>query len=352
MLKTPEIPGFAADAWDRRDVLRRAGWWGMIGAMGGMGWLGGAEVPQGPSALPLSVRFRGKPRFEALLAKAHREGWRTLPIGERMIRFAKELRGTPYVGYTLEIDDRIEAPSANFEGLDCWSFFETCLDLARMIAVEQPAYGPEDLLREIGFTRYRGGVCTGNYLQRLHYLEEWFFDNHARGVVENITPVLGGAQAIQGRKCEEMTVLWKNYRYLAKNPELRPRMAKLEEKVSLLPVRYIPEKRVAAVESKLQNGDILGIVTKYQGAFCSHVGLACRTQDGALRLMHASSQRKYRRVIIDEPVSTYLKALSGSIGIIVGRPREVGQTIRDPGVYQKNLLALVGAQALIADLDP
>lgn len=352
MLKNPEDAGPDAAGMRRRDLLRRVGWCGVAGMAGGMERIWAAEPAQGSAGLPLKVRFKGTARFDSILAKARREGWRTLPIGERMIRFAKELRGTPYVGYTLEIDDRIEAPSVNFDGLDCWSFFETCLDLGRMIAVERPVYGPEDLLREIGFTRYRGGVCTGNYLQRLHYLEEWFFDNQARGVVTNITPELGGALAISGRKCEEMTVLWKNYRYLAKNPELRPRMAKLEARVSQLPVRYIPEKRVAAVESKLRNGDILGIVTKYQGAFCSHVGLACRTQDGAMRLMHASSQRKYRRVIIDEPISAYLKEFSGSIGIIVGRPCEVGQTVRDPAVYRKNLLAAVGADAAITDLDP
>lgn len=335
----------------RRELVRNAGLAWLLWASE---WAGSGGNLQAADArvLPLAVRFRGQQRFEKLVAKALREKWRDLPIGERVIRFARELHGTPYVSYTLEIDDHIEAPSVNLNGLDCWSFFEVSLGLARMIAVAREKYGPEDLLREIQWTRYRGGVCSGNYLQRMHYLAEWFFDNEARGVVDNITQDLPGALPIHGRKCQEMTILWKNYRYLAKNPELRPRMAKLEEKVSQLPVYYIPENRVAAIEGKLQDGDILGIVTKHDGAFCSHVGLACTTKDGVMRLMHASSQREYRKVIIDQRVSAYLKEFSSSIGILVGRPREVEQTVRDQAVYRKNLQASAGSKALITDLDP
>lgn len=306
----------------------------------------------GPDDLPLSVRFKGQSQFDAMVAKARKENWRSLPIGERVARFGRELHGVPYVSFTLEIDDRIEAPSVNLQGVDCWSFFEISLGMARMMAQEKDRYAAEDLLRQIQFTRYRGGVCTGNYLQRIHYLAEWYFDNDARGVVDDLTKDLGGALPIRGRKCQEMSVLWKNYRYLRENPELRPRMARLEEKISQLPVYYLPENRVAAIEPKLQNGDILGIVTKHDGGFCSHVGIAYRTGDGVLRLMHASSQRKYRRVVIDKRVSEYLKDFSSSIGILVGRPREVEHTVTDTEIYRKNLVANTGKSALVTDLDP
>ncbi|MEZ5432743.1 MAG: hypothetical protein R3F31_16555 [Verrucomicrobiales bacterium] len=65
-----------------------------------------------------------------------------------MIACAKELRGTPYKGFTLEIDDHIESPSANLEGLDCWSFFEISLGLARMLESGGPDYQPQDLLNQ------------------------------------------------------------------------------------------------------------------------------------------------------------------------------------------------------------
>jgi hypothetical protein len=303
------------------------------------------EALDAAPALPLSSRFKGEDRFNALVARAKEEGWAALPIGERVARFGKAMRSTPYVGYTLEIDDHIEAPSVNFQGLDCWSFFEISLGMARMIARPQEAYTPDDLLREILFTRYRGGVCTGNYLQRIHYLEEWFFDNEARGVVRDVTRDHGHAQPILNRKCQEMTILWKSYRYLRQNPDLRPKMARLEQAISQLPVHCVPKDKVHLIEKHLQNGDVLGIATRHQGAFCSHVGLGLRTNDGVYRIMHASSQQDYKRVIVDTSLSTYLKKFSSHLGVIVARPREIGETVSSPEIYRTNLEKLTGGRA-------
>jgi hypothetical protein len=327
----------------RRILLRTSAW-------AGLGTLATASgVGQAAPELPFSTRFKGVERFQSLVARAQRENWADLPMGERVARFGKAMHKTPYVSFTLEIDDHVEAPSANFLGLDCWSFFEISLGLARMIARRQPSYAPEDLLREIRFTRYRGGICTGNYLQRIHYLAEWYFDNEARGTIENLTRKLGHAQPILGRKCQEMTILWKSYRYLRNNPDLRAPMAKLEETISQLPVHCIPKDKVHLVEPNLKNGDILGIATKYQGGFCSHVGLAYRSDDGVMRLMHASSQKEYKRVVIDKSVSQYLKSFSGHLGILVGRPRELDATVTDPDAYRANLERLTGGKGVVRD---
>ncbi len=299
------------------------------------------------SELPFATRFKGVDRFNALVEQAKKENWAALPIGDRIARFGKAMRSTPYVSYTLEIDDHIEAPSVNFNGLDCWSFFETSLGLARMIARKQETYTPDDLLREVQFTRYRGGVCTGNYLERIHYLAEWYFDNEARGVVDNITRKLGHAQPITGRKCQEMTILWKTYRYLRNNPELRPKMAKLEETISQLPVYCIPKAKVHLVEKDLKDGDILGIATRGQGAFCSHVGIGVRTDDGVFRIMHASSQKDYKRVIVDKSISEYLKKFSSHLGVIVGRAKEIDATVTDFDTYRANLEKLTGGRGVV-----
>jgi len=221
----------------RRRFLLQPG----IIALSGL-FLGPGRV-RAASELPFATRFKGVDRFNALVAQAAKEKWVDLPIGERIAQFGKAMRSTPYVSYTLEIDDHIEAPSVNFNGLDCWSFFEISLGMARMIAREQATYTPEDLLREIQFTRYRGGVCTGNYLERIHYLEEWFFDDEARGVVENITRKLGHAQPILGRKCQEMTILWKTYRYLRNNPEMRPRWVSWKKPSANCPSTVSPRTR-------------------------------------------------------------------------------------------------------------
>jgi len=290
--------------------------------------------------LPIEMIYKGADRFGEILSKAQAENWREKPIGERIIAFAKELHGTPYESFTLEIDDHIESPSVNLNGLDCWTFFEISLGLARMVAFPKDRYHPEDLLRQIQFTRYRGGICTGDYLERIHYLAEWFFENEARGVAEDITRELGGAERITNRKISEMTTLWKSYRYLRENPELREPMGKWESYVASLPVYFIPKNKIASIEPKLQDGDVIGIATRHHGGFCSHVGLAHRTKDGVMRFMHAS--RNYKRVVVDKSVSGYCNDFSGHAGIIVGRPLPVDRTVTDPKVYRKNLKRLTG----------
>ena len=305
----------------------------------------GLAVPSrsraGIDHLPLNVSFKGVDRFKAIVAKAQAGNWRALPIGSRMGRIGRELIGVPYTGFTLEIDDRVECPSCNCAGLDCWTFFETVLGIARMIERPQPAYTPQHLLREIEWTRYRAGRCTGNYLDRIHYLNEWFWDNGARGNIRDVTRSLGGAIPLQGRQSTEMTNLWKSYRYLRNNPGLRPQMAQIEARVTALPVWYIPKERVAGIEGKLAEGDIAGIVTKYQGGVCSHVGMIIRDQAGRSLFLHAS--KNHKKVTPEGTISSYLNTYSSHAGLIVARPLPVASEVRDGTTYRQNLAALLKA---------
>jgi hypothetical protein len=95
--------------------------------------------------LPQSATFQGERKFQQVVARALAENWAALPMGTRVAQFGQALLGTKYVAWTLEIDDRVESPSANFNGLDCWTFFEIALGLARMIAKRQRGYSPSDL---------------------------------------------------------------------------------------------------------------------------------------------------------------------------------------------------------------
>ena len=299
-----------------------------------------AAITPAPAAvnhLPLATTFKNADYFHRIMTKARTEGWARLPIGPRMAMIGRECIGIPYVGYTLEIDDRIENPSANFDGLDCWTFFEITLGMARLLERPRAVYTPEDLLREIQWTRYRAGSCTGNYLERIHYLNEWFIDNEARGNVKDITRSLGGAIRLKGRESREMTVLWKGYRYLKKNPSLRPQMARIEAKVNTLPVWYIPKADVSKIESRLANGDIAGIVTKSQGGVCSHVGLITMV-NGAARFMHAS--KNHRRVVLDQTISQYLNAFGSHAGLIIARPLATDRSVTSRASYEANLRAL------------
>ena len=288
----------------------------------------------------MSTIFKGEATFKKIVKKATDENWKALAIGDRIIKFARELHGKPYKSFTLEIDNKIESPSVNFDGVDCWTFFEMSLGLARMIGYERSEYTPSDLLREIEFTRYRAGYCGGNYLERIHYLAEWYFENDARGTIDHITDSFGNSKKISGRKVQEMTVLWKSYRYLKNNPELRTPMKKWENYVANMPVSYVPKDKVAAIEPKLKDGDVIGIATVHDGGFCSHVGLAVRTNDGVMRLMHASTN--YKKVVIDKSISGYLNSFKSHAGIIIGRPLEVSETVTDSKTYKANLKKLIG----------
>ena len=270
--------------------------------------------------LPFSTVFKGHEQFNRLVAKAQKEGWKELPIGERTAAVGEALVGTRYKHFTLEIDNRIEAPSANFQGMDCWTFFEISLAFARMLNEPEENWTPERLLHHIEVDRYRGGECTGEYLSRLHYLEDWLADNKQRHLVDDLTPELGGKTVPHSAR--EMTVGWRHYRYLAANKSLLGPLAKMEARVSSRPLFQIPKSHVAAIEPKLQSGDIIGIVSRERSGLYStaHVGLALRTNDGVLHFMHASSPGNAGRVIVDSRLSKYLYRYRSNSGILVARP--------------------------------
>jgi N-acetylmuramoyl-L-alanine amidase-like len=272
------------------------------------------------SRLPFSTVFKGQDQFNRLVAKAKAGNWKALPIGERTAAVGQALLGTRYKHFTLEIDNRIESPSVNFQGMDCWTFFEIALSFARMLNEPESNWTPGRLLHYIELDRYRGGECTGDYLSRLHYLEDWLYDNDRRGLVEDMTRDLGGRSVLHSAR--EMSAGWRHYRYLAANRSLLGPLARMEANVSSRPLYEIPKSKVAGIESKLRSGDIIGIISRDRSGVYStaHVGLALRTSDGVLHFMHASSPSNYGRVVVDSELSTYLYRYRSDSGILVARP--------------------------------
>ena len=271
------------------------------------------------SRLPFGTVFKGQDQFNRLVAKAKAGNWKALPIGERTAAVGQALVGTRYKHFTLEIDNRIESPSANFQGMDCWTFFEIALSFARMLNEPESNWTPERLLHYIEMDRYRGGECTGDYLSRLHYLEDWLYDNNRRGLVEDLTRDLGGRSVPHSAR--EMSAGWRHYRYLAANRSLLGPLSRMEANVSSRPLYEIAKSQVARIEPKLRSGDIIGIISRDRGGLRStaHVGLALRTSDGVLHFMHASSPSNYGRVVVDSELSKYLYRYGSDSGSLVGR---------------------------------
>jgi hypothetical protein len=210
------------------------------------------------------------------------------------------LRRTPYVDGTLELYDDREVCSVNLSGLDCVTFFESALAVARML--KRGERTPEALLAAITLMRYRDGRIT-DYASRLHYMSDWFFDNQAKRV-------------------GFMSAHPEAYRQLKANPEMVGKIARVEADINARATQYLPKGKVAAAGGLLQTGDIVGITTTIDGLDCSHSGLCYRDDGGVVRLLHASTTRK--AVVLDEDLAIYLAGVSTHTGIMVARPLEVG----------------------------
>lgn len=270
--------------------------------------------------LPFSTVFKGEDKFNKVvaLARPKTRELKALSIGDRVVWFGQALVGTPYKGFTLEIDDRIEAPSVNLDGLDCWTFFEVSLAFARMMEVDPAQWSPPQLLHFIEIDRYWNGKCTGSYLSRLHYLEDWARDNERRGLVKDLTRRLGAMNV--SNAATEMTNHAQGYRYMKNSAENRAGIARLEAGLRGRPLPMIPLHNIASIESQLRNGDIISIISRDGSAFgTSHVGLIL-IQDGVPHFMHASAPRNYGKVVIDSRLSDYVARYKTNAGIMVARP--------------------------------
>ncbi|MFI5385423.1 MAG: N-acetylmuramoyl-L-alanine amidase-like domain-containing protein [Fimbriimonadales bacterium] len=256
----------------------------------------------------------GEQVFERIRRRARDDHWDALPIGTMIGRIGMALQGTPYVGSTLELHDDREVCCINFAGLDCVTFYEIALGFCRMIRHGGSRH--EDLVKEVTFTRYRGGRLDG-YLSRLHYTSDWIDDNEKKGVVRNLTPNLLGATRMD-KRLDFMSTHPQSYRQLRANPALVPRMAALERQIGARKPWYVPNDKVAAIEPLLETGDIVGIATSAEGLDCSHTGLVYVDESQVRRFLNASSVKK--QVILGERLSEYAVKYKKNLGIMIARP--------------------------------
>jgi Protein of unknown function (DUF1460) len=288
----------------------------MLKALAGVGVLALARPDRAPGGERDPNVFRGEATFERLLTLARERGWSELPIGERIGAIGMALRQTPYATATLELYDDREVCSVNLLGLDCVTFFESTLALARILRRGGPT--PEALLAEVTFTRYRGGLLA-DYASRLHYMSDWFVDNEQKRVVRVITRELPGATRFT-KRVSFMSTHPEAYRQLKASRELVGKIARVEAQINAREMAYVPKERVRDAQPFLLTGDIVGITTTLDGLDCAHAGF-CYRDDGVLRLLHASTTQK--AVVLDEDLATYLARVSTHTGVMVARPLEV-----------------------------
>ncbi|UCC39887.1 MAG: DUF1460 domain-containing protein, partial [Candidatus Aminicenantes bacterium] len=201
-------------------------------------------------------------------------------------------------------------------GLDCVTFFENVLCIARIIKKRKTTF--DDFKAEVTFTRYRGGMLT-DYTSRLHYTSDWIYDNEKKKVVKNITKDIGGE-----KHPVKIFFMSKNphfYQALNEFPEFIETMAKIEREISSRQHWYIPRGKVEEAQKSIQTGDIIALATKKEGLDFAHTGLAYKNARGKLRLLHASQNEG--EVILDKELFEYLRLANTHPGIAVARPLEV-----------------------------
>jgi hypothetical protein len=297
----------------RRELLRYA-------SLGALGLLCSSALAQGADWMQEQLQqFDGQDVFTRIVNKAYAEHWNQLPIGELMGKIAMELKGTPYVGFTLERSKDAEYCVVNLKGLDCVTFFEDCLCLARMI--KRGKRSPADLIAEVQTTRYRGGKM-GDFTTRLHYTTDWFVDNEAKGVIKILTPSLPGAQPFT-QKVGIMSQKPENYRQLVAHPEFVAQIRAIEDTINSRSLMYLPMDKLAGAEHLLQTGDIVGVATTEKGIDIAHTGLCIKDEQGVVHFMDASSSRRNMKVTLEPDISTCLNWSSKLTGVMFARPLEV-----------------------------
>ncbi len=297
----------------RRELLRYA-------LLGGLGILGSSALAQSADLLQGKLQhFDGEDLFTRILNKSSAENWSRLPIGELIGKIAMELKGTPYVGFTLELSKDSESCVVNLNGLDCVTFFEDSLCMARMI--KRGKSTSEDLLAEVQATRYRGGKM-GDFTTRLHYTTDWFVDNEEKAVVKILTPELPGAQPFT-QKVGIMSQHPEHYRQFKAHPELIPAIRATEEKINARQLKYLPMEKLEAAEHLLQTGDIVGVATTEEGIDIAHTGLCIKDEQGVVHFMDASSSKRSMKVTLEPEISKCLNWSSKLTGVMIARPLEV-----------------------------
>lgn len=231
----------------------------------------------------------------------------TLP--ELILRFAQSFQGTPYVANTLEANKE-EQLICRFDALDCTTLVDVSLALA---IARQKGLTYAQFLKQMTDLRYPDGIIQG-YPSRLHYFVSWKNEHEAKGLIKDITNELGGIP--YQKEINFMSSHASLYKGID-SPETLAEIKRNEEQVNAKNYYYIPKIKVAGLEAKLKDGDIIGITSTVEGLDCNHQGIIKKINNRAY-LVHASTTA-HKVITSTEPLSIYLNSVKRHSGIMVMR---------------------------------
>jgi len=252
---------------------------------------------------------KDKEIFEKILQQFTPE--KNTPIAELVVKVGTFFKETTYVAHTLEIEP--EQLVVNLRELDCTTFAESVLAIARTIKSEIPSF--EQFTHELQNIRYRNGKIDG-YPSRIHYFSDWIFENNKRNFIKDVSEEI--AKIPYPLKVNFMSTHPASYVQL-KDSILIPVIAKQEKEISFRKMFFIPEDKLADFEHLLKDGDIAGITTTIKGMDVSHV-VILQLVAGRIHILHASSTAK-KVILSEETLEEYLKSSKSATGIMVARPQ-------------------------------
>lgn len=246
-------------------------------------------------------------KVERLLAEAREE-----KPENAVLFFANKFIDVPYVAKTLDRNPEKESLVVNLQEMDCTTFVETSVALARTYYAEKTSFA--DYANELSMLRYEHGAVA--YEHRNHYFTGWIMENTARGAVEERDFGSLDFAANQTIGVNFMSTNPQYYPQLKANSNLIEGIKKMERRISGGRYKYIPKgqlRRSKQLRSIIADGDILVLTTKKHGLDCSHIGFAVWKNDG-LHLLNAS--QIHGRVIL-EPMTlyTYMQKHPSQMGI-------------------------------------
>lgn len=233
-----------------------------------------------------------------------------------MIYFARELRGLPYMGKTLE-RNKEERLVINLRQMDCTTYVETVLALTMCAKKGHTTF--DQFVRNLRMVRYEDGEVT--YPKRMHYFTHWINENIKKNIVAPISEPQELFTATQTVKAYYMTTHAHRYPMMAKNKWMTREIRQMEQRITGKQYAYIPKSRLndsATLRKTIKDGDIIAILTSRAGLDTSHIGIAVWHSDG-LHMLNASS---VHQKVVEEPMflKQYMMRHPSQIGIRVVRP--------------------------------
>ncbi|NUN69405.1 MAG: DUF1460 domain-containing protein [Bacteroidetes bacterium] len=241
------------------------------------------------------------------------------PLNDIIVEIGKTFIGTDYGANVLESDGE-ERLVVNMRALDCVTFYENCVVLARCIKSGKTTF--EEYLSQLQFLRYRDGKIDG-YTSRLHYTTDYWFNAEQKGILKVVTKEIFGENNVKEiqRPINFMSTHRESYKHLKTNDANWQKVKQQEDAINARKDYFLPKGNLHMFADKVQNGDLIGITTNLAGMDIAHTGVAVR-QNGKLHFMHAPIVGK-KVQITEQPLYEYLAKNGKQTGIIVARVNPV-----------------------------